>query len=77
VVAFEEKMTTERFDPFPHAAQAITFSTDGMLPIVFNDQTALVVFSGEAQAAGGGTRVTHDVGDGLAESKRKRDFFRG
>jgi hypothetical protein len=76
VVAFEEEMTAERFDPFSHTAETTAFSTDDMLTIVFNDETAPVVFGDEAQAAGGGAGVTNDVGDGFAQSERKGDLFR-
>ena len=71
MIAFEEKMTAERFDPFAHAAQAVAFASDGMLAIVFDDETALAVFGDEAQAAGRGARVANDVGDGFAEGERQ------
>jgi hypothetical protein len=76
VVAFEEKMTAERLDAFPHAAETVSFPAYGMLAVVFDDKAALVVLSHEAQAAGGRAGVTNDVGDGFAESEREGYLLR-
>jgi hypothetical protein len=64
--AFEGELSTEGFNAFAHAAQAVAFAHYFVLPVVFHHEAAVTRFRDEAEAAGGGVGVAHDVGDCLA-----------
>ena len=77
MVAFEGETAAEILDAFAHAAQAIAFALDFVRTIVFDDEAAVVAFGDEAQTAGGGAGVAHDVGDGFAQGEGEGGLFGG